>query len=729
MKFKLAFAIHNHQPVGNFAAVFDKAHKSCYLPFLEMAKRYPSFRFSLHQSGILWDWQKEHYPEFFSLVGEMVDSGQIELLGGGFYEPILPSIPDRDKSGQLNLQSEYLKKHFEIKPRGMWLAERVWEPDLPRILHDAGLHYLPLDDTHFMYAGLNEHQMFGSYITEEAGKTVTLLPILKQLRYLIPFGTHEELINYLGAAANSHPDGMAVYADDGEKFGIWPRTFEHCYNDGWLKRFFEVLEENSDWLEVVPLGDAVASAPPLGRAYLPTASYSEMLHWSLPADSVVALEDFETRLKENHLIEEYGHFVRGGHWRGFLSKYPEVNLMHKKMLAVSDMYENACRDESFNQAALTKARDLLYAGQCNCPYWHGVFGGLYLPHLRWAIYDKLIKAEKILRGLTDTQIAADFEDRDRDGSSDISLNGSTLSMVMTPVRGGQIVELCDLERNVNLSDCLTRRREGYHKKLLNLAHEHKQADTETRSIHDIFTTKEEGLEKLLVDDWYLRRSLTDHFLAEGTSLDQFMMNRYIELGDFILEPFEPSFVENDNSFQVTLTRNGHVWQGDYHCPVNLQKIITFPKNGALIDIEYRIIQHKIEIMPIRFGVEFDFNLMAPDAEDRFVEIDGAKPAKHHLAGIEESRRALSVAYRDEYLGLGLALTSDTPCTIWRSPIYTVSLSEDGFEKTFQGNSTIMLYDKALKAGEEFSFKLTLYAGSLEKMPGIHSQGQHTVKSL
>ena len=84
MKFTLALALHNHQPVGNFSAVFEEAHTKCYLPFLELIKDYPQIKFSLHQSGILWDWQKQHHPEFFELVGNMVDSGQVELLSGGF---------------------------------------------------------------------------------------------------------------------------------------------------------------------------------------------------------------------------------------------------------------------------------------------------------------------------------------------------------------------------------------------------------------------------------------------------------------------------------------------------------------------------------------------------------------------------------------------------------------------------------------------------------------------
>jgi len=714
MRFKLAFALHNHQPVGNFSAVFEEAHKKCYLPFLELLEQYPKLRISLHQSGILWDWQKEHHPDFFNLVGAMVDRGQVELLSGAFYEPILCAIPDRDKAGQLLKLNAYLKDHFEFEARGMWLAERVWEPHLPRIINECGLRYLPLDDTHFKYAGLTDDQLFGTYITEEAGKTVTLLPIQQKLRYLIPFGTPEEIIEYLGQAAQLHPGGLAIYADDGEKFGSWPKTHKHCYKDGWLKKFFKALEDNSDWLEVIPLGEAVDRTIPLGRVYLPTASYSEMLHWALPADSFVDFEDFEKKLKEYELYKPYGRFVRGGYWRGFLAKYPESNLMHKKMMAVSDLHDAVSQMPDIDRTEIEKAEDHLYAGQCNCPYWHGVFGGLYLTHLRWAIYRKLIKAEKILRRLSHREIFIESVDRDCDGYDEIVMGGADLSLTLCPGRGGQILELDSLQNDTNVVDCLTRRREGYHQKLLQL-----ESDTDpksTKSIHDTVMAKEEGLDRLLVDDWYLRRPLADHFLGEGTTLENFMAGKYYELGDFILEPFDPSWTENDDAFKITLARDGHVWHGDFHCPVSLKKIITFPKRGNIIGIEYRLLQNSLEIMPVNFGVEFDFNMLAPDAEDRYTEIDGLRPPLPTLGAVAETSPASTVAYIDEYQKLGIRLEADHAAKIWRMPIHTVSLSEGGFEKVFQGNCTLFIFEKALSAGQELSVKFELFAGPMEKMP-------------
>ena len=718
MKFKLALALHNHQPVGNFNAVFEEAHQKCYLPFLQLLKNYPEIKMSLHQSGILWDWQKEHHHEFFNFVGGLVDSGQVELMSGGFYEPIMPAIPDRDKIGQIRQFNQYLKVHFEVHPTGMWLAERVWEPHLPRIINESGLKYLPLDDTHFKYAGLTEDSLYGSYVTEEGGKTVTLLPILQKLRYLIPFGTPEEIIEFLSEAAAKHPGGMAVYADDGEKFGVWPNTYNHCYRDKWLERFFDILRQNSDWLEVVSLGEAVETTKPLGRVYLPSASYAEMLHWALPVEGVIKYEEFENTLKEHHLYDEYSNFVRGGHWRGFLTKYPESNLMHKKMIAVSDLYDRTAQIENADAQLLAKAKEALYAGQCNCAYWHGVFGGLYLPHLRWAVYRKLIRAEKILRQIAQTETYAEFEDFDRDGYPEIQLGNKDVALVISPQQGGALLEIDCLENSCNIADCLTRRKEGYHQKLLTMDHD--TSAEGTKSIHDSVKAKEKDLDKLLVYDAYLRRSLTDHFIPDDISVEKFMMGHYAELGDFVGQPYESAFDETDREYIVTLTRRGHVWQGDYHCPLKIDKILTFPKHGGRISIEYHLLQEKLEIMPVTFAVEFDFNMLAPDAVDRFAVINGVRPPKKaELKTVDDTAQVSQVAYVDEYQKTAIVIDSDRSARLWRMPIYTVSLSEDGFEKVFQGNCTLFAYDLTLASGKEYTLRFDLFVGHLDKMPKIY----------
>lgn len=709
-KFKLAFGLHNHQPVGNFEAVFDEAHRRAYLPFMKLARNYPDIRFSLHQSGILWQWQERTHADYFELVGGMVDSGQVELMTGGFYEPILVSIPERDARGQIKMLSDYIESHFETVPRGLWLTERIWEPHLPRLLADCGIDFLPIDDTHFLYAGFEAAQLRGPFVTEHEGKQVTLLPIQKRLRYLIPFGTVAEVIEELKSQAERDPEGLAVYADDGEKFGVWPDTYKHCYEDGWLEELFEAFSENSDWLEVVPLGQA-AEHKPAGRAYLPSASYAEMGHWALPPKAGAEYESFEHWLKDSEVLDRYGRFVRGGHWRGFLTKYEESNLMHKRMLGLSAKLHQLSENHPELADNLDEARDRLYAGQCNCPYWHGVFGGLYLPHIRQAIHSSLIHADDLMRGAyPDTEDGPTLVDYDHDGYKEVLWSDSALTAVIKPSRGGTLLDLALNRHHFSPTDTLTRRKEAYHLKLDQAVTNRSESDT--ASIHDLILAKEEGLKDYLVEDWYLRRCFIDHFFTTDVDFERFRSGKFGEEGDFVLEPFAVDMAQDNKS--VRLTRQGHLWRPDGKIPLRIDKVFRFQPWQEQIEIEYELSTSAQSEVLVKFGVECNFNFQAGHAEDRFVTIDNKRPKDSFLDSSQRIEDHRTVALLDQYRDLGVALDSDQSGELWRCPIFTVSLSEGGFEKVYQGTTIVKVFNLALSS-QPTKLRFTLRAGTLSNL--------------
>ncbi len=706
-KFKLAFGIHNHQPVGNFQAVFEEAHQKAYLPFLRLLKRFPSLRISLHQSGILWKWQEESHPDYFELVGQLVDRGQIELMTGGFYEPILTSIPERDVFGQIAMLNAYLADHFEVTPHGLWLTERIWEPHLPKILANAKVKYLPVDDTHFIYAGWEHHQLTGPFITEHENHRVVLLPIQKRLRYLIPFGTIEEVFEELKKQADRNAEGLAVYADDGEKFGVWPQTYEHCYGDKWLEQFFEALEKNSDWLEVIPLHQA-AEQPVVGRAYLPSASYAEMLHWALPPQAYLEYEGFEHWLKEEEQWERYHRFVRGGHWRGFLSKYEESNLMHKRMLAVSEKLAAFEQKHPERVADADTARDRLYAGQCNCPYWHGVFGGLYLPHIRQAVHSSLIEADARLNALLgNTDYNVQVTDYDTDGAEEIICSDKTFTAVFKPNRGATLVQFALNKQYFDITDTLTRRKEGYHLKLDQAVAP--GSAQKTASIHDLILAKEAGLKELLIEDWYLKRCFIDHFFTGDVDFERFRSGRYGEEGDFILEPFTYD-IEREQK-RVTMKRDGHLWRPEGVIPLQVTKRFTFESDRQMLKVEYEIKTLNGHRTWANFALENNFNFQAGHAEDRFIMVDNRRNENSFLDSLGQYGHASSYVVTDQYRNIAVALISDRPAEIWHLPIYTVSLSEGGFEKVYQGTTLVNLF--RIEVSEEpVTIRFSLLAGDI-----------------
>lgn len=671
-KVHFLLGVHNHQPIGNFDFVFEKAYSLSYLPFLEAMEKHPKLHWNMHVTGILWEWLERHHPEYMDRVAEQVRLERLEILTGGYYEPILPALHDVDKIGQIQKLTRYIRQRFKVKPKGMWLAERVWEPHLTRILHDCGVDYTLVDDTHFLSTGMTEDDMTGSYLTEEQGVTLRLLPIRKDLRYAIPFKDPGETINLLRRFATPSGHKGLVMFDDGEKFGLWPDTQEHVYRDGWLEKFLTVLESNSDWISCSRISDYLGSTVPQGRVYLPTTSYYEMSEWTLPAASQESLHEASKALSFNG-AEAAKRFLRGGFWRNFLTKYEESNNLHKKMLYVADKVHraadlNGSMPNKLN-AKQQKMLDALWAGQCNCAYWHGVFGGLYLPHLRQALYKELISAEQQAdKALNQTSITVKEADFDKDGMKEVLLESPEQNIYLAPHSGGSMFEWDLRSRGINLVNVLTRRAEGYHKQLL----EHAQSpvsESGVKTIHEGVRVKEPALEKRLYTDWYRRASLLDHFLHTNTKLNDFFRCQYGEQGDFIKTGYQVDVVQ-DIYPQIRLSRVGTVWSGEQKNSISVEKTLSLMGSSGW-QVIYRIQNQQGPGCNLWFGCEMAFAFSSQDLSE---------PLEHLQQQVW--------LRRDHGFGIATKVQFDVPTDLWEFPLQTVSLSEEGFEKTYQG--TVLL---------------------------------------
>src|SRR5436309_3299778 len=363
------FGIHNHQPIGNFDHVLVEATERAYHPFLERLHARPEVRLVVHCTGSLLEWLRERAPRTFDLLAALAGGGQVELLTGGFYEPILAVLPDHDKFGQIERLTAFLKTHLGIRPRGMWLAERVWEPHLPRVLAEAGVEYVLVDDSHFALAGLDPDTLGGYYLTEDQG------------------------VRRLG-------------------------------------------------------GDA-----------------------------------------------EHAELLRGGFWRNFLARYPEVADTYWKMLRLSGAVRGALA-RAPHDSRLREAQIAPWRGQANDAYWHGVFGGCYLPHLRRAVKTSLLEAERTLvEAAAASETAWTREDGDGDGRVEVYVRTRALAVTLEPEAGGMVTELGYFPAGLDVADVLARRPEAYHDEVR--ARASAGASEGAHTIHEAAGPKEAGLDALL----------------------------------------------------------------------------------------------------------------------------------------------------------------------------------------------------------------------------------------
>jgi alpha-amylase len=702
-RFHLSLIVHAHQPCGNFEHVLEKAYDSCYLPFLEVLEKHPGVHVGLHYSGPLLTWFEEHRPAYFALLRKLVQRGQVEMIGGGFYEPILISIPPEDQHEQITRLAAYVEKHFGQRPSGAWLAERVWEPQLPSVLASANVGYTLVDDIHFLSAGFEQEELFGPYVAEDRGQSVWLYPGQKKLRYLIPWEKVEQSIVYLREMAALHPDGVAAMGDDMEKFGVWPGTFKHCYENGWLDKFFAALEENADWLCTCTPAQYLAAHSPLGRADLPTASYTEMMEWVLPTR---VRQRYHAVQKEFSARPEILSFFRGGSWRGFFRKYPESNLLHKKMLRVSARIAGvpARRTGAKYTGEVLHARDLLHRAQCNDAYWHGVFGGLYSPHLRTDLWRNLIRAEVIADQQTPGALVARVEllDYDADGASELLFTAPEYQALLKPSDGGTIAALDFRPAAATLVNSIIRRPEAYHSRLREFAS--KPATGETLTVHEQTRVKEPGLERFLRYDRWPRHAFRVLLFDPARTHADYEALELREDAGFAGGGYQ---VRSSAAHEAELYRDeiltGFSRKNSELPVLSLIKRYTFgaAPRGYEVSCEIGIQLKEPLDKRLAVGIESIINFLAPNEPDRFFEtLDG--PQNLRFSG---SLPGPVLRIEDGWQGVRLALHAPAADEFWVAPIETVSESEEGFERVYQGSQILAVWRPGLTTQKNWSARL------------------------
>lgn len=646
---KFLFGIHCHQPVDNFHNVVDLAIQKSYAPFIRVAKQFPEFKFSLHISGWLLNYIKENAKELFRDLKELSLNNQIEFFAGGYYEPILASIPSSDRVGQINMLSNFIEKEFGKRPTGLWLTERVWESAIIPDLAKCGIKYVVVDDYHFWASGVDNTS--GYYNTEESGEKIALFPIHKNLRYAMPFTNHGECVDII-----CKEQGAAIMFDDGEKFGLWPNTYEWVYENNWL---FNFLSDAKEKLEFSHFSDFYNTQKPLGVIYPPSCSYYEMGEWSLKTDDALLMHELKTVALNIANESQLAKSLRGGTWKNFLVKYPEAGHIHKRMLEMSNLAK-VCTSDEFKES--------LYKLQTNDCLWHGVFGGLYLPNLRDNAYSYLIECESLAYKTKDVKLY----DYNMDGLIEAKLQNDNFIAIFDSSYGGSMSEFCVKNLKFNYQNTLARRKEAYHEKLVAIE-ENGNHSQEIGTIHkDTIFVSQELIDSLVFEN-YPRCSFMDYFSA----------TEMVEIN--VAKPVETR-VEWEQCEEMGIKTSYKNERGD------VSKKFVLEDDGLKfnIDVENSNVRHYSCVLNIHLANYKECKFNGLELKERIFKIGQT-----------------SLTIEDGVFNSSFVIELDMPSNIIIIPINTASQSEDGIELTNQAVSIIFgmpIYTNGLK----FSGKIKVF---------------------
>ncbi len=652
-KIKLIFGTYSTQPLDLPEHMYEEVYQKAYKPFLTAVYNFPEIALTLHYSGPLLSWLERRHPEFITVLREMVERKQVELLGGGYYEPILPLIPSPDRVGQIEMMTTFLRKNFGRRSRGIWLAHQIWDNQLAQTLNSCGMEYTFLDENRFRGAGVREGRLCHAVLTEEQGKSIQIFPLNNRIQNSLfhksPSDIMEE-IQKLPIEGSS--DAVVSLLIPGERLFGSPNNGK-C-DIQWLEAFFTRLIENREWVDPILPGRFARNPVPLEKKYFPTSSFKELMEWK----------------KDIH-VSKSDDRAGNCNYRHFLSVYPESNLLYSKMM-YAQILSNQVRGDKYRKKS---SKEELWKGQNHSPFWHGPHKGIYNIQLRHNAYRFLIEAEKTTREKGIFIPALMHMDFDLDGLNEYIYQGYTLN-AYCHLKGGALIELDYLPSSWNYLNTLSRH----------------------------LDTSGKGQQKTR----YLRKAFHDHFFDKA-DLKAFKAGTYTEEGDFLGGIYDVH-THNREKHLLILIRNGTVERKGRKYPLKIKKQYDFKRNS--VELQYEITNTGYEKITYHFGSELNLSLPSPAAcESKFFFINGNDDFLEISDQTAELKNLKILQVQDVMNNTSIQVEySILPDAFWCLPLEIPYNGHGSDELLYQGTTFLPNWEITLFPGESWTVDISLKVG-------------------
>lgn len=646
---------HNHLPFGiqkdKHADSLNKDHISSIIDFIDFLNNSSQIKIALHLSGNLISYLDKKYPDFSSKIRRLLDRNQLELFSSGIYEPIVPFTPKEDRQMQLQLMNRLLNHIYGYTPNGAWVTEYSWEPSFTLDLAKSRIQYTCLPKEYFTHAGLQEDEISGYYLTEEEGRKLAVFPISHELSDLCKEYSPEEVIEKILSARKKNSSHVLFYKDEINQDTL-----------SWLKSFLEYLYKKDSLIETRLFSEYFHANKPKGRIYLPTINGSN----------------------SNGLPK---------HWKNFLLKYHEINLLHKKMLRVSKKINSAKEGKSrfkVIKEMISQAQDLLLKGQCNDAYWDNSYGGIYLPIERHNTYTNLIKAENLIDAASrhGSKWIQTYElDYDCDGHDEIIVETETQNIYISPNLGGTILEHDFRPKNMNITNTISRKKEPYHESNGSLKHQSEN----------------------LTYDSYPKLNLIDHFLGKNLTAENIKTSTLEHLTKEVIMPYQVEKIKaKEETFKVTFNSKIELVKLNDSPQIELKKQINVRSGDSSLYIDYCLTNNSLTPLDFIFAVEFNLNITPEHMEDSYFYLDGNKNTKTpfpDLKSQEEIKNLSQISLFNKHQGINILFSWSKECNLFRHPIETFSYQYKKLEKVYQGTTILPCWHLSLEPGIPYELSI------------------------
>ncbi|MDR2784428.1 MAG: DUF1926 domain-containing protein, partial [Treponema sp.] len=620
-------------------------------PFITALNKYPAIRGTLHYSGVLLHWIERAHPEFFMLIEDLISRKQVELIGGGFYEPMMPFISQQDKIGQIELFTDYLRKHFNKRPLGCWLPALAWEPGMVDVLNRCGMSYTFLAAEQFQNAGLEGEDMLTPCLTEDQGKLLTVFPL-----FCVPVSgvlsfTPSPGAFFAGVTQDTLFEKLKSLSDSTGAASGEGRIVAVCSNG--------VLGESSGIQEV---------GKNINRFFEELSRCETFAGFTTPAKV----------LKSRHTYKKayFGTDSKGSVKR-FLVDYPEANGIYAKTIFTHVLVNQLRGDKARKTAALEE----LWKAQGYDAFCRSWSGGFYRSAIRNAVYRSLLLAEKTARikGIfIPSLVNFDF---DFDGEDEYVFRNDHIN-VYVKKQGAAVFEFDFIPRSWNYLDTLLPRKTG---------------PGESGAVPD-FAERRMAFMDILALPGFSPAAFVE---AGFSTRDAEKAGRLRFCG---AEPYD--VLETDKARQKASFRLGAAGISD--SPLNSIEINkTYHLKKDILLVQYKLVNQG------KGKAEFDFiprlDLVFPGEKEKYLRVYRVGPeSKDVLSGGKgELPGARTVELDDLENELIITLSCDKTFNAHFAPVYASCLVYGKEQRFYQSTCVLPVTRLSLESGASWSAEYTL----------------------
>lgn len=648
-KLTLALGIFCHMPVGSDSDELNSLYHACLRPLIASLKKNPDIKISLRLSGIFLDWVLKRHPGIMARLRGHCQEGRIEMLGGGYYDPILPMIPKSDRLGQIHKLNDALRERTGLSPDGFWPAAQVWDPCLIHAVHQSKMKYALLDYAHFLRAGFNQTDLCGYFVTEEMGESIYLIPTHNVIRGQTDFSSLASIRPLAQNASNAEMTHLSLMVHPHQNSDQAGEQARHTYLTEW-KSLFDFLHKESSWLKTIHFSDVLNKCPFQGVVRIPSSSTESKL------------DDVKD-------------------WRQVFNDYPEINNTQKRMLLISQSVAKA--EGKIPQTTFKKAQTKLWAGQCGSAYWPGSAQEYFRPQRRHRVVKELITSRRIIDEATKLRrnwVDCRVFDFNGDGLDEIVLESRRLNLYFSLV-GGQLIVFDDRRLGFNFLNIILPR----HRKK-----DRSQCESFQRPDSDRFPAK----------------SLTDHFFAPDMKFDLTETGPLDEIGDFFNQPYSYRWQQKGNNVVLMLEGNGEIKLDDHLHPIRIEKTVQLVPDRPVFDLDVKLESKGKSDIQFYYGLGFKLPLLNENDGLPLLRIrDEDSNSRIENRGHIQSSVAVTFSYPQEKILVTLENTPSVEFIFW--PICIESSSQEREKKIFQGVSNIFLWKINLEKRTPMRLKMKI----------------------